>query len=101
MAQAGAHVTVAARSKAEIEVAASAIRARGGKAEALVLDVTDIETARRAVTAAAPFQILINNAGTNWPAYLGDVTIEDFDAIFALNVRAAYFMAQNVALGLN
>ena len=100
LAQAGAHVTVAARTKAEIEAAASAIRVRGEKAEALVLDVTDVEATRRAVAAAEPFQILINNAGMNWPAYLGDVTIEDFDAIFALNVRAAFFMAQTVALSL-
>jgi NAD(P)-dependent dehydrogenase (short-subunit alcohol dehydrogenase family) len=100
LAQAGAHVTVAARTKAEIETAASAICARGEKAEALVLDVTDVEATRRTVAATEPFQILINNAGMNRPAHLGDVTIEDFDAIFALNVRAAYFMAQTVALGL-
>jgi hypothetical protein len=29
----------------------------------------------------------------NRPAYLPDVKVEDFDAIFALNVRAAFFMA--------
>ena len=33
----------------------------------------------------------------NRPAYLVDVTVEDFDAIFSLNVRAAYFVAQAVA----
>jgi NAD(P)-dependent dehydrogenase (short-subunit alcohol dehydrogenase family) len=97
LAQAGAHVTLAARTLAQIEEAAAAIRARGHKAEALVLDVTDIDAARRAVAAAAPFQILVNNAGMNRPASLSDVTVEDFDAIFALNVRAAYFMAQAVA----
>jgi NAD(P)-dependent dehydrogenase (short-subunit alcohol dehydrogenase family) len=36
----------------------------------------------------------------NRPAYLPDVKIEDFDAVFALNVRAAFFMAQAVALRL-
>ena len=41
--QAGAHVTLAARTKSEIEEAAAAIRARGDKAETLVLDVTDVE----------------------------------------------------------
>ena len=97
LAQAGAHVTLAARTKGEIEAAAAAIRARGQKAEPLVLDVTDVAAARRAVGAAAPFQILVNNAGMNRPAPLSDVTVEDFDAIFALNVRAAYFMAQAVA----
>src|SRR5580693_5783622 len=75
-------------------------RARGEKADALVLDVTDVEAARQAVAAAEPFQILINNAGMNRPAHLPDVKIEDFDAIFALNVRAAFFMAQAVAMRL-
>jgi NAD(P)-dependent dehydrogenase (short-subunit alcohol dehydrogenase family) len=97
LAQAGAEVTLAARTKGEVEEAAAAIRARGGKAEPLVLDVTDVEASRRAVAGAAPFQILVNNAGMNRPAPLSDVTVEDFDAIFALNVRAAYFMAQAVA----
>ena len=70
LAAAGAHVTLAARTKQEIEDAASAIRARGEKAGALVLDVTDVEAARKAVAAAEPFQILINNAGMNRPAHL-------------------------------
>src|SRR5580704_19127580 len=100
LAEAGAHVTLAARTRAEIEEAAAAIRARGEKAEALVLDVTDVEAARRAIEASAPFQILINNAGMNRPALLPDVKVEDFDAIFALNVRAAFFIAQAVALKL-
>jgi NAD(P)-dependent dehydrogenase (short-subunit alcohol dehydrogenase family) len=97
LAAAGAHVTLAARTEAEIEAAAEAIRARGEQADALVLDVTDIEAVRRAIAAAAPFQILINNAGMNRPALLPDVKVEDFDAIFALNVRAAFFAAQAVA----
>ena len=100
LAEAGAHVTIAARTKAEIEAAADAIRARGEKADTLMLDVTDVDAARKAVAAAAPFQILINNAGMNRPANLPDVKIEDFDAIFALNVRAAFFMAHAVALRL-
>ena len=100
LAAAGAHVTLAARTKQEIEDAAAAISARGEQAEALPLDVTDIDAVRRAVAAAKPFQILINNAGINRPAYLPDVKVEDFDAIFALNVRAAFFMAQAVALKL-
>ena len=100
LAQAGAHVTLAARTGAEIEAAASAIRARGEQAEAIVLDVTDVEAARDVIRTAKPFQILINNAGINRPAYLSDVSIEDFDAIFAVNVRAAFFIAQAVALRL-
>jgi NAD(P)-dependent dehydrogenase (short-subunit alcohol dehydrogenase family) len=100
LADAGAEVTLLARTKSEIEEAAAAIRTRGQKAQALTLDITDIEGARQALAAVPPFQILINNAGMNRPAYLPDVKVEDFDAIFALNVRAAFFVAQTVALRL-
>jgi NAD(P)-dependent dehydrogenase (short-subunit alcohol dehydrogenase family) len=97
LAQAGAHVTLAARTNAEIEAAAEAIRARGDHAEPLPLDVTDVAAVQQAIAAAAPFNILVNNAGTNRPAPLMDVKVEDFDLIFGLNVRAAFFVAQAVA----
>jgi NAD(P)-dependent dehydrogenase (short-subunit alcohol dehydrogenase family) len=97
LAQAGAEVTLVARTQAEIEAAAQAIVERGDKAAALPLDVTDLDTVRGTIAAAEPFDVLVNNAGTNRPAYLMDVKVEDFDAIFALNVRAAFFMAQAVA----
>ena len=97
LADAGAHVTLAARTETEIAAAAAAIRDRGQLADALVLDVTDLAAVQRALAAAAPFGILLNNAGTNRPKPLIDVTIEDFDAIMTLNVRAAYFVAQAVA----
>ena len=100
LAQAGAHVTLAARTTGEIESAAAAIRARGDKAEALTLDVTDLPTMQAAIAKAEPFNVLVNNAGMNRPAYLPDVKVEDFDAIFSLNVRAAFFVAQAVALRL-
>ena len=97
LAEAGAHVTLVSRTRDEIEAAAAAIRARGHEADALVLDVSDLAAMQAAIAAAAPFNILINNAGTNRPKPLLDVTIEDFDAIMGLNVRAAYFVAQAVA----
>jgi NAD(P)-dependent dehydrogenase (short-subunit alcohol dehydrogenase family) len=100
LAEAGAHVTLAARSTQEIEDAAAAIRARGQKAEALTLDVTDIDAVRKAIAARDPYQVLVNNAGMNRPKMLTDVTVDDFDAIMGLNVRAAYFVAQAVARGL-
>ena len=102
LAAAGAHVTLAARTKAEVEEAAAAIRARGEKADAMVLDVTNVEAAKAALAQVEPYQVLINNAGGNRPAYLPDIKVEDFDFdfIFALNVRAAFFMAQTVALRL-
>ena len=97
LAEAGAAVTLAARTQQEIEDAAAAIRARGQQAEPLVLDVTDLEAMRAAIAGAEPFDVLVNNAGTNRPAMLMDVKIEDFDLVFGLNVRAAFFVAQAVA----
>src|SRR2546423_15140724 len=97
LADAGAHVTLAARTAAEIEEAAKAIRARGQNADALVLDVSNLGAMQKAIAAAEPFNILVNNAGTNRPKPLMDVTIEDYDAIMGLNVRAAYFVAQSLS----
>ena len=97
LADGGAHVTLASRTRTEVEEAAQAIRARGQKADALVLDVTDLAAMQKAIAAAEPFNILVNNAGTNRPKPLMDVTIEDYDVIMGLNVRAAYFVAQAVA----
>ncbi len=63
----------------------------------MMLDVTDLPAMQAAIAAAPPFNILVNNAGTNRPKLMTDVTIEDFDAVMGLNVRAAYFVAQAVA----
>jgi NAD(P)-dependent dehydrogenase (short-subunit alcohol dehydrogenase family) len=97
LAEAGAHVTLAARTGAEVTAAAAQIHDRGQKADALELDVTDLEAVKRTLAAAEPFDVLVNNAGTNRPMPFTDVTAQDFDAIFALNVRAAFFVAQAVA----
>jgi NAD(P)-dependent dehydrogenase (short-subunit alcohol dehydrogenase family) len=91
---------LAARSGAEIAAAAAAIRAAGGQASALPLDVAEVEAAARAITQAGPFDALVNNAGTNRPAAFQDVTAADFDAVMALNLRAAFFAAQAVARGM-
>ena len=62
-----------------------------------MLDVTDVAAVREAFAAAEPYDIVINNAGTNRPAPFAEVSVVDFDAIFSLNVRAAYFVAQAAA----
>jgi NAD(P)-dependent dehydrogenase (short-subunit alcohol dehydrogenase family) len=97
LADAGAHVTLLARTAREIEAAAEAIRARGGAADTLVLDVLDADAAARAIAEREPFEVLVNNAGTNRPKPFADVTQDDFDAVLDLNVRAAFFLAQAVA----
>ena len=97
LAGAGAHVLAASRTKAEVEAVAAAIRAAGGSAEAWVMDVSDPVAVADAIAACGPVDILVNNAGTNRPASFLDVTLQDFDAILDLNVRAAFFVAQAVA----
>jgi len=99
LAEAGADVTLAARSRDEIERAANAIRAEGGHATAWCLDVQDLEAVRTGIAAREPFDVLINNVGTNRPAPFIDVTVEDFDAVMGLNVRSAFFVAQAVVQG--
>jgi NAD(P)-dependent dehydrogenase (short-subunit alcohol dehydrogenase family) len=97
LAQAGAHVVLVSRTLSEIEAAAAEIRAEGGSAEPLVLDVTDLAAVRAAIEAADAFDVLVNNAGTNRPRSFLQVTAEDYDAITDLNQRAAFFVAQAVA----
>jgi NAD(P)-dependent dehydrogenase (short-subunit alcohol dehydrogenase family) len=100
LAAAGAAVTLAARTADEVESAAARLQEQGAKASALVLDVTDIAAVAKAVGRLGPFDILLNNAGMNKPAPFLEVTPEDFDRISALNIRAAFFVAQAVAKGL-
>jgi len=97
LAQAGAQVTLAARSIEELEAAAGAIRAHGGVADALRLDVMDLACVRAVISQAEPFDILVNNAGGNRPKSFVEVTEEDFDAVIDLNLKAAFFIAQVVA----
>jgi NAD(P)-dependent dehydrogenase (short-subunit alcohol dehydrogenase family) len=96
LAEAGAHVTLCARTESEIEQGATAIRAEGHAADWLALDVTDVDAFADAIAAEEPYSIFVNNAGTNRPKPFTDVPVEDFDYVIGLNVRAAFFAAQAV-----
>ena len=96
LSQAGAEVHLAARSRAEIEQVADTLRQRGGRAEAITLDVTNSSAVRCAIGSQSAYDILVNNAGTNRPKPMQAVTDEDFDEVFGLNVRATYFVSQVV-----
>jgi NAD(P)-dependent dehydrogenase (short-subunit alcohol dehydrogenase family) len=100
LAQAGAVVTLAARTGAELHAAAAALRAYGAKANVLVLDVTDPVAVKQSVADAGPFQILVNSAGTNRPALITETLDTDFDAVVDLNLKAAFYLAREVARGL-
>lgn len=94
LADAGAAVTLVARSSAEIEEAAAAI---GNGALAATLDVSDLDAVAAFFAARDPFHVLVNNAGTNRPRPMWDVTEADYDAVLGLNVKAAFFVAQACA----
>jgi NAD(P)-dependent dehydrogenase (short-subunit alcohol dehydrogenase family) len=97
LAQAGAAVTLAARSAGELLAACEAIRAQGGQADVLVLDVTDAKAVDAAIATRPPFHILVNNAGMNRPRPLADTPDEDIDAVFDLNVKATLYVTRAVA----
>jgi NAD(P)-dependent dehydrogenase (short-subunit alcohol dehydrogenase family) len=94
LGEAGAEVTLVARSADEIEAVAAAIRAAGGRAEAAVLDVSDVAAVAAFFASRPAFHVLVNNAGTNRPMPLWEVSEADYDAVLDLNLKAAFFVAQ-------
>ena len=100
MAQAGAHTILAARRESELDQAVEAIRASGGSAEAVVLDVADIDAIDHVVSELGPFDILVNSAGTTRHTPTIETTPEDFDVVSDVNLKGAYFLTQKVAKGL-
>lgn len=99
-AQAGAAVTLCARTSSEVEAVAKDIREAGFKADAFALDVNDMPSVRLEVEARGPFDILLNNAGCNRIRSITDITEEDYEAVLGLNLKAALFVAQAVVKGL-
>lgn len=101
LARRGAAVAITARRVDKISALADEICAAGGKAVALSLDVAQAEAIGPALDAAAaqlgPINILINNAGVGGEGLALDLSIEDFDATFAVNVRGTYFAAREAA----
>ncbi len=97
LAQAGAEVSLVARSEDEIAAVAEALRADGGLAHAQVLDVTDSAAVADFFKSQPAFHVLINNAGTNRPKPMWEVSEDDYDAVLGLNLRSAYFVAQACA----
>jgi len=97
LAAQGASVTLCGRTAETLDDLAAALQDKGWHADTLVADVTDFNAMAAAIEAADPFDILINNAGTNRPGPFVEATPNNFDLMMGLNVRAAYFTAQSVA----
>jgi NAD(P)-dependent dehydrogenase (short-subunit alcohol dehydrogenase family) len=94
LAEAGAEVTLVARTASEIEAAAAEI---GESAVATVLDVSNVTAVKTFFSTNPAYHILVNNAGTNRPKAMWEVSEEDFDTVFDLNVKSAFFVAQACA----
>lgn len=102
LAENGAHVLVAGRNAQRGEEVVAAIRARGGKADFLPADLRDADSARAVARRATELgdgrvDILVNNAGTFPFKPTAEVTEEEFDAAYALNVKAKYFLVAELA----
>jgi NAD(P)-dependent dehydrogenase (short-subunit alcohol dehydrogenase family) len=105
LARAGAAVAVAARTLSELESTVSAIEAGGGKALALVADVTSHGEVQEAVDAAeselGPIDVLVNNAGrfqAIGPTW--EVDPDDWWREFEVNVRGAALCTTAVVGGM-
>lgn len=101
-AEHGAHVAVADILVDQAQAVAEGIHAAGGpKAIALHLDVTDPESVQRAVEATVVefgrLDILVNNAGIHLGHLIVDFPLEDWEQVFAVNMRGTLLCSQAVA----
>ena len=98
LARAGAEVTLLSRTASDLTEVAADIAGGGGVADVLVCDCTDrAAVAERLSSAPGHWDVLVNNAGTNRPMPFLEVGEEDYEAVMALNVKAAFFVAQAAA----
>lgn len=95
LAEAGADVTLVARTGAELDALAATIRAAGGRAIACPLDITDDAALERGLASLPTHDIVVNGAGMNRPQPLVDVELATFDTLFTLNVRALFAVTRH------
>jgi 3-oxoacyl-[acyl-carrier protein] reductase len=102
LAKAGAHVLVHyGRSRQEAESLVVEIRRKGGNADAVSADLGTPEGAAllakqvRALVGDR-LDVLVLNAGISKSVRIADYTVEDFDSLFATNVRGPFFLVQQL-----
>lgn len=105
LAREGADVALVDLDAPGVKAAAEAIAAETGRRTlAIACDVADADAARAAVAQAGAalgvIDILINNAGILRPGDILTATLDDFDAVQAVNVRAVFVIGQAVAQAL-
>jgi NAD(P)-dependent dehydrogenase (short-subunit alcohol dehydrogenase family) len=99
LVDAGASVTLVARSQHELESVEAEVEERGGRAWAVVADVTDAGDVQDAVAAAAgqgDLTICVNAAGTNRTGPTHEIDVADFDLVVAANLRGTFLVCREV-----
>jgi NAD(P)-dependent dehydrogenase (short-subunit alcohol dehydrogenase family) len=96
LAESGANVTLVSRTDSELKDLTNHIISQGYKATYFALDVNNEKDVSDLIDKSDPFDILINNAGTNKPAKLVDTDLNDFDYVMSLNVRSVINLSKNV-----
>ncbi|MGH6929295.1 MAG: SDR family oxidoreductase [Dongiaceae bacterium] len=101
LADSGARVLLNGRDRTMLMRRVDELRAKGGKAEAAVFDVTDAATSCKAVADAADkfgrLDILVNNAGIQHRVSLTDWTDADIERVMATNFTACFRLAREAA----
>jgi NAD(P)-dependent dehydrogenase (short-subunit alcohol dehydrogenase family) len=87
------HGRDAERGAAVVEEIAKA----GGTAKFVAADLTDLEVLNHLATEAGDVDVLVNNAGFSWFGPTADLSADRFDAMFAANVRSAYYLTAALA----
>ena len=100
LAEAGAHVVMAARTQQTLEEAVSAVTDAGYSAEALLMDISDTEAMTRAFKTQSAFDVLVNSAGTAAHAPALETSVADYQLVMDTNVRGAYFASVGAAHGM-
>jgi NAD(P)-dependent dehydrogenase (short-subunit alcohol dehydrogenase family) len=102
LAEAGAHVLVHyGRSAQEAESLVASIRSKGGRADSIQADLATsdgpglLATKVRSLVSER-LDVLVLNAGISKAATIKDHTVEDFDILFATNVRGPFFLVQQL-----
>jgi NAD(P)-dependent dehydrogenase (short-subunit alcohol dehydrogenase family) len=95
LAACGADVILLSRSESGLAgLGADIERQYAVQVRTIALDLLDTRAMRDRLAAIPRLDALVNNAGHNIPRWFGDVDEASFDAVFALNVKAGFFVAQ-------
>ncbi len=101
LAEAGAHVIMAARGLEKLEAVGEApSRGKGHSAEAHAMDVADLDALDGHLAKIGPLDVLVNSAGIARHTPATETTVGDYDAVSNINVRGAYFLSVGVAKGM-